>query len=94
MDSIKRLLRQVRRKQLLVYAYTPAEAQGVDPTLTELPTVLRCGTAECMALVERLHAKRLIAEIPAAEDGPLRLTPKGERLVRRMGRGEETGQSN
>jgi hypothetical protein len=89
-DSIQRLLRQVRRKQLLVCAYQGDEGTYIEPTLAELPELLTAGTAECLALVQRLHAKDLIAGVPQAENEPVKLTPKGERLVRRMSRANPT----
>lgn len=85
MDSIPKLLQQVRRKQLLVCAYPPAPQDGVaEVTLADASQVLDLTSTDCMQLLSRLHRKQLIEQVPTVESEPLVLTAKGRRLVQRM----------
>lgn len=88
MEGIQKLLSQVRRKQLLLCAYPVTDG---DPdgrlTLEHASQLLNLGSAECLRLIERLHAKRLIERMPADGSEPLVLTPRGQRLVHRMSGG-------
>ena len=87
MDAIQRLLQQVRRRQLLVCMYQPDE-MGVEgsPTLAEISGCLGVASTDCMPVLHRLHARQLIDRVPSSDCEPLRLTPKGKRLVLRMSR--------
>jgi len=79
------LLEQLRRKQLLICVYRPEGDAPAPRTVPDIRETLHLDSAECMRLVQRLARKGLIEEIPAEEVG-LRLTARGERLVRRMAR--------
>ena len=87
MDSIQKLLRQVRRKQLLICAYRPDLLHnGQAPALEDITSLLNMTAAECLPLVNRLQAKGLIVPVPEIGPSSVRLTPKGLRLVERMSR--------
>jgi hypothetical protein len=86
-ESIKRMLGQIRRKQLLVCAYRPNDGDpGADPTLADFTAILNIGSAECLRLAQRLNAKGLIEPVSGGELGSVRLTARGRKLVQRMSR--------
>lgn len=88
MESIQKLLWQVRRKQLLICAYPPAGSDSeVEVTLGHAAAALDLASSDCMRLVQRLHRKEIIERVPAGDSEPIVLTPKGRRLVQRMARG-------
>jgi hypothetical protein len=89
MDTAQKLLRRVRRKQLLVCAYQPERADGGTlPAVGDITTWLDMPAAECLPLLNRLQTKGLIEPVPDAGPGAVRLTSKGQRLVERMSRAE------
>ena len=90
MDTAQKLLRRVRRKQLLVCAYQPAHTgDGAVPVLGDITALLDMPAAECLPLLNRLQTKGLIEPVPDAGPGAVRLTAKGQRLVERMARAED-----
>jgi DNA-binding MarR family transcriptional regulator len=82
MNSAQHLLNQIRRKQLLVCAYSK---DGEEPTsLTDLASQLQIEIAECERLVSRLTSRGLLAidghEVPER----VKLTQTGHRLLEKM----------
>lgn len=85
MESIQKLLSQVRRKQLLLCAYPVTDGHPDGRiTLERASQALELGSADCLQLVKRLHQKQLIERMPTHAAEPLILTPRGQRLVQRM----------
>lgn len=85
MESIQKLLSQVRRKQLLLCAYPPSDGETDGRiTLERASQALDLGSTECLQLVSRLHQKQLIERMPTDVTEPLILTARGRRLVQRM----------
>lgn len=93
MESIQKLLWQVRRKQLLVCAYPSGSSEEeMEITLGHAAAALDMASSDCIKLVQRLHRKEIIERVPADEAEPIVLTPKGRRLVQRMARNEDESQ--
>ena len=92
MESIQKLLSQVRRKQLLLCAYPATDGNPEGRiTLERASQALELGSAECLQLVRRLHQKQLIERMPTEATEPLILTARGQRLVQRMsGNGDQS----
>lgn len=89
MHSTSGLLRQIRRKQLLISIYQPgARETSAALEIAEITELLCLTDTECRYLVRRLQAKGIVACSDDADSTQVRLTPKGKRLVHRMVRGE------
>lgn len=89
MRTVPPLLEQLRRKQFLICVYRPEGEAPMPRTVPDIRDTLHLDSAECARLVRRLARKGLIEEITEEEAG-LRLTVRGERLVRRMARPRST----
>lgn len=60
-----------------------------DVTITELATILRLDKSSVTGLVDRASQRELVERIPSTVDGRsvvVRITPHGQRLVRRAAR--------
>lgn len=89
--TIQDLLNHVRCKQLLLCAYHSTADDGAEPiTLTDITSLLRIDSADCIALVRRLQQKGLVEPRPGGEPGAIQLTVKGQRFVERMSRATNT----
>lgn len=80
------LLAHIRSKQFLVCAAGSPDTSG-HPTLAEITAAMQLRSAECLRLVAYLQAKGLVEPAPDARG--VRLTARGQRLVRRMTRASE-----
>ncbi len=91
MDAAQCLLRYVRRKQFLIYAFCLEESgTPIALRMADITVALQINAAECLGLVHRLQAKGLIEPAPDAGPGCLRLTARGQALVQRMARAAGT----
>jgi hypothetical protein len=84
MISAQHLMRQIRRRQLLVCAHPGTAPDAITPLLADLPAMLDLATEDCEALVSRLRVRGLVETVRLEGAPSIRITAKGLRLLQRM----------